>query len=420
MDERQSRWLVALSALLALLVLGIVYLEPPAADPEDGRRWTRAAGDRSEETVTGITVRLGGDTMRARREAGAWRWVEPVEVAGDGARIDALVRSVLDVELGQTIDVDPTRVGLGDGAPSVTLELDGAEPLTYRVGEDAPVGSSTYVQDASGAVRATRTRLETALPASIHQLRSRSVVAFPRTDVTRIEIGASVDRPAIAFERNDQGWWFADQTPRLRASETHLHTVVDALRYAEAEAFYDTSPPLTDTARAVTVHHGGSTTTLRLAREPGGAWLASGPEQPGTVALAATDLIALLDSPRSTFTESRVLLLYPTQLQQLTVSLDGIEADASRTENGWSDARAEPLLVALEAGRAARGGVVPEPEGSATGRVQARFGSSETVVELFQALESGDRVARETGTNAPFLVEAGTLKALADALSSGG
>ena len=422
MDERQSRWLVALSALLAFFVLGILYLEPPPADPGEGRRWTRIAGDRSIATAAELEVRVSGQIVRMERVEGVWRWVEPLEVNGDGARVDALLQSLLDVELGDVIAVRPEEVGIDSEAVDLQVRFQDASSLELTVGDDAAVGSSTYVRDASGSVRATRTRLTTALPNSIDDLRTRAIASFPRSEVQRIGLGARGDQQPVAFERRGDHWWFADRLPALRASETRIHTLMDAVRYAEAEAFPDGVAELSPGAWTVSVEHGepARTTELRLARSLDGSWLVSGPEQPSPVPLASSDLVALLESGDEGWLETRVLILRPTRLQRLEVQLDGDSVVADRTADGWGHPAAEALLVAIEAGRAERGAGLPKPEGASTGLLRATHDAGTVSVELFQTLQNGDRVATEDGTEAPFRVTAGTIEALQQALSAGG
>lgn len=420
MDERQSKWLVMLSAVLALLVLGIVFVEPPGPDLEEGRRWTRAAGDRTDEAVAEVNVRLGGSWTRVVRTAGAWRWVEPVDVAGDGPRVDSLVRSMLDVELGAPVDVSPEAVGLGPESAKVELVFTDGTTVSATVGEDSPVGSSTYILDGDGAVRPTRTRLSQALPEHADSLRSRALVSFVRTDVQRLEITGLDDQPTRTVSKDRDGWWLEGTDPRVRASETHVHTVMDALRYIEAERFLDDSPALPDDSASVSVSVGTEpqTSSLRLRRTPDGVWLASGPEQPGAVVLGATDLVTQATADDSTWTESRVLVLRPTRLESLEVELDGARVSARRTPDGWSDPRLEPLLMALETGMAQRGDpTVPAPSGSPKGRIVADHGGQSASVVVYQALPSGGRVATEPGTAAPMVVQGATIDAIAAVLT---
>lgn len=414
MDDRQSKLLVALSAVLAILVLGIVYMEPPGPDLEDGRRWTRADGDWTADSVSGISLTLGGRTIRMSRETGGWRWVEPVEVAADGARVDALVRSVLDMEVGAALDLDPTAVGLGPEAPRVELEGTDGTTRSIRFGDDAPVGSSSYVQVDGGAVQPTRTRVRTALPATVDDLRVRTLASFPRADVTGLHVGALADLPPHRFEKDDQGWWIADLTPRVRAAETRLYSAIDALRFSEAEAFHDTSPPLGSDAWRVSVTHGakGETSEVRLARSPEGGWLASGPAQPGRVTLAGQDLPDQLTVADADWRETRLAILRPTTLDGLTFTQGAERLTASRTAEGWTDPRAEVLLMAIETGSVDRGDGTPSPSGDATATLEVRHGEQVSQVVFFQTLDGGAVVATETGTTATMAVAPGTIAAL--------
>ncbi len=156
MDERQSKWLVVLSALLGLLVVGIVQLEPPPPDPKNGRRWEAVANGRTVDQVDALELTLDGSLVRIERVSGQWKWVEPLDVAADGARIDALVRSVIDLQVGEAIDVMPSAVGLAENCPTLSLEASTHPPLVLRIGEDAPVGSASYVQLGEGPVQASR------------------------------------------------------------------------------------------------------------------------------------------------------------------------------------------------------------------------------------------------------------------------
>ncbi len=197
---------------------------------------------------------------------------------------------------------------------------------------------------------------------------------------------------------------------------------MDAVRYAEAEAFPEGLPELSDGAWTVAIEHGepARTTRILLARSLDGTWLVSGPEQPSPVPLASSELGALLDSGDDTWQETRVLILRPTRLERLEVRIDEDSVIADRTADGWGHPAAEALLGAMEAGSAVRGATQPEPEGASTGLLRATHDGSTVAVELFQTLPNGDRVATEDGTEAPFRVTAGTIEALQRALSAGG
>jgi hypothetical protein len=222
----------------------------------------------------------------------------------------------------------------------------------------------------------------------------------------------------LHFERDLLGWWRLDRSPRVRASESSVHTLVDAIRFMKAEAFLDDLASLE--ASTVTMNLEAGTppveVTIRLDRSVDGSWRASGPDQPGQVLVAGSDLVDQIGSDDGRWTESRLLLIRPTQLEGLTAALDGATMTAARTVDGWSDQRASAVLVAIEAGTVRRDGDIPEAAGDPTGRIDARQAESDLSLTFFQTLGNGDRVATETGTTAPVVVEAGTMSALGDAL----
>ena len=419
MDERQSKWLVVLSAVLALLVCGIVFFDPPASEREGDRRWEGIADGRTVDQVNGVTLALDGETIRVMREGARWRWVEPVAVPAEDSRIDALLRSVLDLQAGDAINVPPSRVGIGDGSPVVTVEVQGRPDLVVRIGDDAPVGSASYIQLDEGPVRASRTRIRAALPQRASDLREPALATFPRTEVARVELRSGEDQPSLTFERNGLGWWRTDQDPRVKVSEAAIHTLVDTIRFTKAASYLDTLPPFDDADWMLSVYWGDpqEQSVVRLKQFPDASWHAAGPNHPGQVVLSNGELAQLVAADEASWVDTRLVGLRPTTLERMVVMLDGAEMDASRTADGWSDPRAASVLVALETGEAVRAGAHPPPDGLPTGRIEIHQGDKVTVLTIHQTLADGTRVATETGTTAALQVSEGTLRALTDALA---
>ncbi|MBO87580.1 MAG: hypothetical protein CL927_19695 [Deltaproteobacteria bacterium] len=419
MDERQSRWLVLLSAVLAVLVLGIVFLEPPTAERDGDRRWEGIADGRTVDQVTGMNLTLDGNRIRVVREGASWRWVEPVDVPAEGSRIDALLRSVLDLQAGEPIDVLPERVGLGDSSPVIALEVAERGDLVVRIGQDAPVGSASYIQLGQGAVRASRTRIRSALPQTLTDLREPTLASFPRSEVKRVMIQAASTLGSPIFERDVLGWWRTDLDPRVKASESAVHTLIDTIRFTKAQTYLDAMPPLQDSDWIVAVSWGDPTeeAAIQLKQRPDASWNASGPNHPGQVLLAGGELAELLQVDGTGWADTRLVGLRPTLLERLVVRLDGVELDTQRTADGWSDPRATAILVALETGEAVRGSPTPAPNGPPSGRIEVHQGGEVLSLTVHQATDAGDRVATEAGTSAPYIVTSGTLQAVAEALS---
>ena len=276
MDERQSKWLVALSALLALLVLGVVFLEPSDPARDTDRRWTGIADGRTVDQVSAMILKLDGETIRVVRESGSWKWVEPIVVPAAGSAMDALVRSVLDLQAGEAIDVPPVSVGLTADSPTVTLETDGADPLVLRIGDNAPIGSA-HIQLGDGPVQASRTRISArcltgsqtfaspALPASALRrrpdLRTAPGACVPGL---RTRCPAGGDRPdALEF-----------------AHQSRPFTLIDTVRFTKASSYLDTEPPerRSDVGHRALGHYHSKPPSPETMLPSG--WRASGPNHP--------------------------------------------------------------------------------------------------------------------------------------------
>ncbi len=417
MENRQSQVLVALSVVLTLLVLAIVLLDPPAPDTDEGRTWTRAFPEVAEDAVIRVSLEMNDRSVVIDQVDGKWRWTAPVSAPADPTQVDSLISSMLFVDIGAALpDVAPESVGLA--VPTAVVRLATAtQEISLAVGDDAPVGSSSYVQLADGSVHPTRTRTSAVLPASVDALRSRGLIAFPRGNVTDLILRRPGSSSTLHIRRDQSGDWLDDTSPHLRADRARVDTLVDAIRYAEGDAFLDDAPPLDD-GWTVRVGHSDPTewAQLTLAEGIDGVWRASGPRQPGQSVLGTSELPELLAQDPQEWVDRHLITLRHTQLDRLEVLLDGRSMDARRTADGWDDPRAEAVLVALAAGTAQRGEPAPSAVGEVTGRITAHHGDTSVELTLYQGLGDGGRAARESGTDAPLAVYRGALQALREAI----
>ncbi len=418
LENQQSRLLVGLSAVLSALVLGVVWLDPPPPDDTRGRVWTRALPDLGPESVVSLTVVQGESQCQINKVDGIWRWSSPVSAPAETARIDALVSGLLAIETGNPLETPASAVGLDAPHTMVTLQTVDGQSIPIELGDDSPVGSSTYLRLEGGPVVASRTRVSAVLPDSLADLRSPALIAFNRTDLQSIDI-LRADATSLRFVRTASEWWLEEPGPRTRADATAIASLVDAARYAEGATFFDTEGPLDRPDVTVRItESSGATFDLALATN-GVEWRASGPLQPGQATLAPSPLPDLVARMPAQWFDTHVLPIQPASLRGLTIEVDGEQVAATRSTEGWSDPRVDALLVALETGSALRGGELPAPEGPPTAIIEVQQGETPHRVEVFQAVPLGGRVAREPGADRPMLVTDGTLVALADALRSG-
>lgn len=421
MELRQSQLLAALSGLLALLVLGIVWLEPaPAPDQDEGRRWSRVFKESQAvaSTVTGLSLTLDGDTIELERrdEEAPWRLTAPVEVDAEQARVAHVVDGVLALQVSPPLDLDPAEVGLSPPAARIVLHRAQGSTTRVELGDNAAVGSASYIRIDDGPVVASRTQLRAALPQSLTELRSPDIATFARSTVSSLMVERP-DAEPLRLRKTGRDWWL-QLDPPLRADGPRVDRLIDALRFVQIDSF--AAPPTDAPAWAVHMElTGADAISLRFQGRPGDdAWQAEGPVQPGPVTIQGRELSSALVGAPETWADPRVMSVSLATLSRLELSAEGATPlDSERTADGWSDTRTEAVLVALETGTARRVGDIPQPSGAATGTLRAHHGDEVVEITLYQATSSEGVVATETGTDRPFIITAGTMKALSDALS---
>lgn len=104
--------------------------------------------------VTALVVERQGRRLVARREAGAWRVVEPagVRVPGDlvAAFLEALAAAE-EIEQVTATTAEAAAFGFGEGAARVEVERAGRPPLVVVLGGENPTGTAIYARQGTGS-----------------------------------------------------------------------------------------------------------------------------------------------------------------------------------------------------------------------------------------------------------------------------
>ena len=420
MDGRQSRALLVLAAVLVGLVALITLTEAPDSTEPDApgeRAWTPAEPLTAAEVEAVRVERPGQPAVDARRDADGWRLGPPADGPADPRRVEELIDAVRRLELGDPLPGDAADYGLGDAAAVITLQLSGGRSRVVRVGDDAPVGSSTYLQVDAGAPRPSRTRLGAALPGA-EGWRDAALTGLRQAELSAIELRSPI---AGALVQRSGAWWLVRGDREDRADSRAVDALLDALWFARVEGFgapapaegapwaLDLSLVAGDRREDLRFTPGDSTWTGQAAHQ-GGGWFTLRPGELGAAAPAAPE--ALLDR--------RLLPVRAVTVDRVEVQLGEHQLDARRTEDGWSDPRADAILTALQEAGADR---VRSPPAERVadpvwGRVRLHEGESRVEeLELRGIGDDGARVGVEPSGGAPFWVDGAALRALAAALA---
>ncbi len=143
--------------IIAVAVVVGVYLT-------EGRRDTAQDADKTSSGAQSVQVldlkvadvtRLrvtdkDGKTVEAAREGSDWKLVAPSQAPGDTARLDGVVRQVVETRATRKLETkDANLADFGLDKPTATISLTtGAGEKTIKVGDQTPDKSAYYIQRA--------------------------------------------------------------------------------------------------------------------------------------------------------------------------------------------------------------------------------------------------------------------------------
>lgn len=141
-------------ACLAVLVVWVVVLDHPEPPPAPSA--PAAAGpsllEAEAASVTAVTFRREGRIVRAAREEGSWRVLEPTGVSIPPDLIAATISTLTAGQSAERLGSEPAHDlgAYGLDAPSATLEITvgtpPASPVTVAIGGRNPTRTAVYAR----------------------------------------------------------------------------------------------------------------------------------------------------------------------------------------------------------------------------------------------------------------------------------
>lgn len=432
MDERQSRLLLGMALLLTLLVGVLVFVEPPEADPEPGERVaTPLVADLTAADVESIRLEDGDAVIELSRSPAGWEMEVPFVGPADPTRAEGLVASLAQAKASEAIELAeaPSSVGLGAGE-GVAVELRTSGGVTHRlvVGDDAPVGGGTYVLDGTGSLRMTSLRIAGSARPELDTLRSREVVRFAASSVTRLVFRGAAR--SVVLDRDGVDWWVEEvghavdgvmaEVPagRHRADGDRVSEALRAIQDLRIGAFPDAPLDLAVEALRVTIDGEGGPWHLSLGPGADGGPLLAGPLTGGAVPADLSGLDQVLAVPGSAWRSELLLPIRPVTVDVLSVRLGDASLQTQRDGLVWQDGRADEVLNALADARVSRVDAGPAAEGAVWGEISlGEDGAPPATIRLYQAIDGG-RVAQDEAGGATFVVRDDAISSLLGALAA--
>ena len=422
MNDKQSRLLLGLAVALIALVALVTLVEPTKVEGEpESRTWTAIEKDLKADQIDKLELQKGEVRATFARTEDGWAMTSPKAVAADGRRLDEIADAFARIELADDLGADKlSGYGLDPAKMTVTATLKDGRTLSIAVGDDAPVGWQSYVKDGAGHARLSRARLSDTFGVDPLDLRSREMLRFSESAVTRLVLEIGPQR--FDLEEDDHGWWVTAAgpvvSPRTRADESRIERSLNALRDLRAESLPSSPIPLPAVERLIRLTEGSTTLELQLGPLADGQRLAVAPLQEGAVPVRSSVLDSDLRDTIEHWLSTRLIPVRPVTVDAVEVKLGAQTLEGKRTENGWSEPKAEATLSALVAVRLNRNRPAPEPAGEPWGQIVLREGTTRLeAVDLFQVTPEGDRVARDRAGGPAFLLAQSEIQRILDGMA---
>jgi hypothetical protein len=252
-----SRLLLNLGLLALVAVLGLLaFLEPGVAPPSPGLR----IAELQAAEVEHIRIeRSDAPAVRLERDGQGWRLREPVEVAANPFRIEAMLRVLTETS---ELRLDARELNLAEfglEAPRVRLYLN---ELELAFGATAPLDGRRYLR-IGDTVLLIADRHYPLLRGGVAEL------ASPRLLPPQVRIRA-IETADWRLARSGEARWALDP-PRPELSADALPSLLQAWAHSEAVWLQDYTPAAEGLQDTVTVHIDGTDAALDfvlVAREP--------------------------------------------------------------------------------------------------------------------------------------------------------
>jgi hypothetical protein len=188
--------------------LYFVESKKPAPAGEDEKKKEKVFTFEKDK-VKEVTLVAGGETIKLRKEGGAWRMDSPMSVAADAAAVDSIVSGLSSLESEEEIlpSAESLRdFGLETPERTVTVVVEDGTAQTLLLGRKLPDGSNVYAKTPD------KTRIlsvpgfaVSSLDKKPFDLRDRDLLHVKRDAVKTLEVRGP--EGAYALAKNDQGDW---------------------------------------------------------------------------------------------------------------------------------------------------------------------------------------------------------------------
>ena len=277
MQERQSRIIVVLAALFAIVALFYAYSGPSTQDSAssfaDGI-WQLDPG-----TVETLTLSEGGTTVALQRELGQWQFVDPQQGSAHIGVIMELLDTLARLQSSVLMnDAERSEFGFVEGQNKTVSVAASDGEYVLVIGAQSPTGQETYVHTGGPQLFAVQGDLSAAVTVEVDFFRDRHLLAFDLAQVRTVVVEGPQGR--LRLDGRGPVWWLEGYA---RADVDAVEDLLVAMLGLKVEQFLplQEGDELQSPVIAVNIElDGGVTHTLQVGRStPLGTLVRAGTQQ---------------------------------------------------------------------------------------------------------------------------------------------
>lgn len=200
-----------------------------------------AGGDKATKAdATAKTNEKPVDVKLVRKD-GQWVITSPISTTADTQIVSDLLKNILEYKSEKEVAGEQEKwadFGLKSPRRTIELETSSGKTITFMVGDNAPVGFSTYVAtSASTKVFSGSQYIATATLKSLFDLRNKRVLSgFSTPDITGVAISSGKD--ATTLEKIDSSWQITAPT-KAKADTVLVNNLIDDISGLRATEIKD-------------------------------------------------------------------------------------------------------------------------------------------------------------------------------------
>ncbi len=241
LSTRTTAWLF----VSLMLACGTVWLIRNHIPRDGGSPRSRLLITSDISLFDQIEIETAGQSFTCRKRQDTWWVTHPIETRADARRINQLLNILAAAPVIDIISPEAQRrnqtsqrdYGLVPPLARLLLRGSSVESLELRLGTAASHAESLYASfTGSTHIWVTNPELATVLPRNIGELRDRTLLPYPVSQLRRFEIRSS-GQPPLAAEREANGDWWLKQPILRRADNEAVTAMLDYIASAEILSF---------------------------------------------------------------------------------------------------------------------------------------------------------------------------------------